>query len=99
MPMFILMTQLTSSEMKDAGHRRDRGREFIAAVADRCPGVNWISHYALLGRFDFMDIYEAPDEATAFEVSLISRSLGATRAESWLATDYESHLKLMEGLE
>jgi uncharacterized protein with GYD domain len=60
-----------------------------------CPHVKFIAHYALLGQYDFMDIYEAPDDETAHKVSLISRSEGALVAESWPALAYEDHLKLM----
>jgi len=48
------------------------------------------------GRYDFMDIYEAPDDSTAHKVSLISRSEGAVAAESWPAMSYDQHLKLLE---
>jgi uncharacterized protein with GYD domain len=99
MPIFVLMTKLAPGEIKDASDRRHRGQAFLDKVADKCPGVKWISHYALLGRYDFMDIYEAPDESTALKVSLISRLLGAASAESWLATEYEEHLRLMKELE
>ena len=46
-------------------------------------GIRWIDHYALLGPYDFMDIYEAPDVETAHKISLISRAEGAVSAESW----------------
>ena len=44
----------------------------------------------------WMDLYEAPDDATAHKVSLISREQGAVSAESWPALSYDKHLKLME---
>jgi uncharacterized protein with GYD domain len=53
-------------------------------------------HYALLGKYDFLDIYEAPDEETAAKVSMISLANGATTAESWSAIPYNRFLKLIE---
>ncbi len=35
-----------------------------------------------LGQFDFLDIYEAPDEQTAAKVSIISQANGASQAQS-----------------
>jgi uncharacterized protein with GYD domain len=58
--------------------------------------VKWVAHYALLGPYDFMDIYEAPDAETAHKVSMISRAEGAVTAESWQATPYERFLQLLE---
>jgi uncharacterized protein with GYD domain len=50
----------------------------------------------LLGKYDFLDIYEAPDEETAAKVSMISLANGAELAESWSAIPYNRFLKLIE---
>jgi uncharacterized protein with GYD domain len=71
----------------------------MSKVKAFCPEVRWISHYAILGPYDFMDIYEAPDEETAHRVSLISRSEGATTAESWGALPYEEYIPIVEEVE
>ncbi len=96
MPMFVLMTKLRPESLRDAGGRKKMGREWIKKVRDRCPGVKWHAHYAILGPYDSMDIYEAPDVETAHKVSLISRSEGAVTAESWQALPYENFLRLLE---
>ena len=71
------------------------GKEWLKRVHDSCPEVKWIAHYALLGPYDFMDIYEAVDAETAHKVSYISRCEGAVEAESWHAVPYESYLGLI----
>jgi uncharacterized protein with GYD domain len=75
------------------------GKEWLLRVGATCPGVRWLGHYAILGPYDFMDIYEAPDIETAHRVSLISRSEGAVSAESWPALPYDRFLKLLEDLQ
>lgn len=96
MQTFILMTTLKPGAIGDAADRRGKGKEWLARVHKTCPEVKWIAHYALLGRYDFMDIYEAPDDATAHKVSLISRYEGAATAESWPALAWEQHLQLLD---
>ena len=96
MPTYVLMTKLSPDCLGDSHDRRGKGKEWLARVNKACPQVNWIAHYALLGRYDFMDLYEAPDDATAHKVSMISREEGAVRAESWPALPYDEHLQLME---
>jgi uncharacterized protein with GYD domain len=96
MPTFILMTKLAPEAMKDARGRRAMGKEWIEQVHAVCSDVNFTAHYALLGPYDFMDIYEAPDTSTAQRVSLISRAEGAVSAESWPAEPYDSFLKILE---
>ena len=93
------MTKLTPESVHDAKGRRAMGKEWLNKVQETCPEVKWISHYALLGPYDFMDIYEAPDVDTAHKVSLISRSEGAVTAESWHAEPYERFLKFLEEVE
>jgi uncharacterized protein with GYD domain len=85
--------------MHDARGRRAMGKEWMKRVHDACPDVTWHAHYALLGPYDFMDIYEAPDVETAHRVSLISRAEGALTAESWPALRYEEYLGLMQKVE
>jgi uncharacterized protein with GYD domain len=96
MPIFILMTRLAPDTMKDATDRRARGKEWLHKVSDACPNVKWLAHYAILGPYDFMDIYEAPDAQTAHRVSLISRAQGALSVESWGALPYEDYLQVLE---
>jgi uncharacterized protein with GYD domain len=96
MPVYVLMTKLAPDSIGDAVTRRGKGQDWLARVNKACPEVKWIAHYALLGRYDFMDLYEAPDDSTAHKVSLISREQGAVSAESWPALAYDQHLKLME---
>jgi len=79
--------------MKD---RERQGREWLDQVREKCPGVKFIAHYALLGRYDFLDIYEAPDEETAAKVSMISLSNGAFQSESLFAIPYKRFLELTE---
>jgi uncharacterized protein with GYD domain len=98
MPTFVLMTRLAPETMHDASGRRAMGKEWLKKVSERCPQVHWKAHYAILGPYDFMDIYDAPDVETAHKVSIISRAEGAVAAESWQALPYDDFLKLLESV-
>lgn len=99
MPVFVLMTRLAPESLHDARGRRATGKAWLKKVQLACPDVKWLSHYALLGPYDFMDIYEAPDVETAHRVSLISRAEGALTAESWQALPYDAYLELLEDVQ
>jgi uncharacterized protein with GYD domain len=96
MKTFILMTKLSSEVAKQVKDRAMLGRAWLEQVKEKCPEVKFVAHYALLGKYDFLDIYEAPDEETAAKVSLISLSNGALSAESWTAIPYKRFLQLTE---
>jgi len=68
----------------------------LEQVKEKCPEVNFLAHYALLGPYDFLDIYEAPNEDVAAKVSLISLKTGAAQAESWVAIPYKRFVELTE---
>jgi uncharacterized protein with GYD domain len=96
MKTFILLTKLApdiSRQMKD---RAKLGRSWLEQVKEKCPEVKFIEHYALLGPFDFLDIYEAPDEETAAKVSMISLTNGAFEAQSLIAIPYKKFLNLID---
>lgn len=99
MPTFVLMTRLRSDQLSHPEERRDAGRAWLKKVHQLCPEVRFTAHYALLGRYDFMDIYEAPDAETAHKVSVLSRAEGALEAESWQALPYEQFLGLLREME
>ena len=99
MPTYVLVTKLSPTAMKDPRGRRRAGHEWKTKVEKLVPGIQWKAHYALLGPYDFMDVYEAPDDAAAMRVSLLSRELGAASAESWPAMAYDSFLPLAEQVE
>jgi uncharacterized protein with GYD domain len=94
MQTYILMTKLSTEITKKMKERKELGREWLEQVKEKCPEVKFIDHYALLGKYDFMDIYQAPDEETAAKVSMISLANGALQAESWLAVPYKRFLDL-----
>ena len=98
MPRYVLMTRLSPPALRDADVRRSTGRQWLDRVKEKCPEVKWVSHYAILGPYDFMDLYDAPDAETAQKVSLLSRAEGAVAAESWQALPYEQYLNALEDI-
>ena len=79
--------------------RRAMGRAWLKKVKTACPEVTWHAHYAILGPYDFMDVYDAPDVETAHKVSVISRAEGAVSAESWQAMEDDEFLGLLEDIQ
>ncbi len=61
------------------------GRAWIEKAQTLVPEAKFVAHYALLGGYDFMDIYEAPDEQAAAKVAMIGNANGAFMVETWTA--------------
>jgi uncharacterized protein with GYD domain len=94
MPTYVLMTRLSPEVTRNMRNRDEIGREWKQRISHQVPDVRWLVHYALLGPWDFLDIYEAPDAEAAAKVSMISLALGALRAESWTAIPYARFVEL-----
>lgn len=94
MKTYILLTKLSPDLSKQIKDQAETGRRWLKQVNEKCPDVKFIAHYALLGEFDFLDIYEAPDEEAAAKVSLISQANGASQAQSHPAIPYKDFIKL-----
>lgn len=94
--MFVLMTKFSPEITKKLKERAKIGEKWMERVKEKCPGVKFHGHYALLGSYDVMSIYEAPSEEVAAKVSMISLLMGATDAQSWTAIPYKRFLELIE---
>ncbi len=98
MATFVLLTKLSSESLGTARKRETVGQKWFQEIKAKCPQVRWVDHYALLGPFDFMDIYEAPNEEAAAKVSLITMSKGAVKAETWAALPYKRFVEITKEL-
>lgn len=98
MQTYILLTKLAPEAAIQIKKRNKTSQKWYSQIKEKCPGVRFLAHYALLGQYDFLDIYEAPDEDTAAKISLISRSNGAQYAESLIAIDHKHYLEIIEEL-
>lgn len=96
MKTFILLTKLSAETSRKIKDRSKLGRAWLEQVKEKCPEVKFISHYALLGEYDFLDIYEAPDEESTAKISMISLSNGAYQAQSLMAIPYKRFLQLAD---
>ncbi len=91
MKTFVMMTRIAPQganiiEISNKFQAHTKGSSArIDEIKEKCPEVRFLAHYALLGPYDYMDIYEAPDEKTAAKVSYLSRAFGAFQIESWTA--------------
>ena len=94
MQTFMLMTKLSPEYASRMKERASLGRAWLDQVRQKCPEVKFIAHYGILGQYDFVDIYEAPDAESAAKVSMIGLANGAIQAESWVAIPYKRLLEL-----
>ena len=104
MKTFVLLTKLSGKNAlltdigSKLGDRPRSGLEWLNDLRKQCPEITFKAHFALMGYWDSMHIYEAQDEECAARVSMITRQHGAKEVETWLAIPYEKIVKIAEEL-
>ena len=67
MPIYILVSKLTNEGRKTIKNNPDRIRQVDQEIAKM--GAKVLAQYATLGKYDFINIVEAPDNETIARVS------------------------------
>ena len=83
MPTFIMLSTLGPEGSRTIFERPAR----IKAVNDEVEslGVKVLQQYAVLGNYDFVNILEAPDEATMAKVALMLAARGTLKTHTLMA--------------
>jgi uncharacterized protein with GYD domain len=80
MPTYIMLTTLTPEGVQTVKNNPQRIREVNHEVEQL--GATVKAQWATLGHFDFINVVEAPDEATMARVSLELGSRGTAKYET-----------------
>ena len=83
MPTYVMLSTLTPDGVQTIKNNPQRIREVNKEIEQL--GATVKAQWAVLGRYDFVNIVEAPDEATMARVSLELGSRGTARYESLAA--------------
>ncbi len=83
MPTFVLLSTLNPEGVQTIKNNPQRIREVNREIEQL--GARVKAQWAVLGRYDFVNVVEAPDEVTMARVSLELGSRGTARYESLVA--------------
>lgn len=94
MPTYLMLSTLTPDGVGTIKHNPQRIKEVNDEV--EALGARISSQWALLGRFDFLTVVEAPDEATMTRVSLELGSRGSAHYETLPAIPIDEFIDSVE---
>jgi uncharacterized protein with GYD domain len=92
MVTFAMLTRIAPGAVGSPADYERLGRQVEEAVRAGCPEAHWIGSYAVLGPYDYLDLFEATDVRMASRVAVIVRSFGHARTETWPVVPYEEFL-------
>ena len=98
MATFIMLTQLSHQALKSPNKLEELERQVMDRVRNDCPDVEWQSSFAVLGPYDYIDVFRAPDVEAATKVATIVRTFGHAQTEIWAATEWQRFKELIREL-
>ncbi len=94
MPTYILLSTLTAQGLQTLRSNPERLREVNRDVEEL--GARVIHQWATLGPFDFVNVVEAPDNATIARVSVALGARGSAKLQTLFALEIEELLASLE---
>lgn len=91
---FALLTRLSPEAVREPQTVEELERKVADKLKAQVPEAKWLQSYALLGPYDYLDIFDAPDAECAAKVALVVRSFGHATTETWVATPWDRFLEL-----
>jgi len=98
MQTFIMLTQLISEEVTPSFCIQKKKQLVVEKVREYCPEIEWIQDYVIMGSWDYLDIFRAPDIQAALQVSMIVRSYGGAHTEIWPAVEWDNFEEVIRDL-
>ncbi len=95
MATFAVLTRLSPEAVREPKSIEALAAAVTQKLAAEVPQARWVASYAVLGPYDYLDIFEAPDHETAHKVAVILRSLGHAVTETWLLTPWDRFVSLV----
>jgi uncharacterized protein with GYD domain len=96
MTTFVLLSKVSSTGVGQIRSLLKMDEEFNHKLAEQCPEVKRIASYALLGAWDFLHIFEAPDAKIAAHVALIANSFGVAQTHTLTAIPFNEFREVVE---
>jgi uncharacterized protein with GYD domain len=93
-PIYILLSELTSEGRKTIKQRPERIKEVDKEI--EAFGAKVLQQYATIGKYDFVNIVEAPDNEAILRVSIELGSRGTIKIMSMPALSIDDFLAMLK---
>jgi uncharacterized protein with GYD domain len=94
----VLLTRMSESAVTGPRRLEETEKELMRHIEQECPGVEWLQSFAVLGPYDYLDLFRAPDVEAAATVATLVRAYGHAHTEVWGAVEWDRFKELLHRL-
>jgi len=98
MPLFVMATRLAAGALEPPKTLETWERAAVGRIQSQKMDVKWVASYAILGPYDYVDIFEAASSDIAMQVAVLIRTFGHAHTEVWPATSWDHFKDLIREL-
>jgi uncharacterized protein with GYD domain len=95
MPTYVMLTTVGPDGWARIREQPERINEVTAEV--EAMGLTVVAQYALLGQWDFLNVIEAPDEATMARAAVALAARGTMRTQTLQAVSVDELIATLRG--
>ncbi len=93
MGTYIILTRISPEAFKDPKEFKQLAAIVSERIKSNCPEVIWKQSFAVMSRFDEVDIVESDDPKNVEKAVMIIRALGHSTTETMVATPWKEFLE------
>jgi uncharacterized protein with GYD domain len=97
MATYVILSKIGEGAFRQPADFVKLARTVADKIKSDCPGVTWRDSYATTGRFDVVDVVEAPDVASVEKAAMIIRAYGHATTETMVATPWNQFIDNLSG--
>ena len=85
MDTYVMLTRLAHGSLESPPALADLESIVAERIRAECPDVRWLQNLAILGDYDYLDVFTAPSLEVAARVATLVRTFGHADIELWPA--------------
>ena len=93
MATYVILSKLSAETLGEPAQLRQRAETVATKIKTECPKIRWKDSYAVMGRFDVVDIVDADTPAEVEKAAMLIRAHGHATTETMHATPWKDFLR------
>ncbi len=95
MAAYVILSRFSPEAFADPKDFKKLAAAVSEKIKSECPRIAWKNSFAVLGRFDVVDIVESDDPKQVEKAAMIIRAYGHSTTETLFATPWKEFLELL----